>query len=367
MKTSAILLCLSICLSGAQANPVNEDKPQKGEYLIPMVQQWSIPGVNQQVFSGSPAITVADDGRLFLYDQNSGLHHILNADGQWIKSFARRGEGPGEVKRHHTGFIVGDRLMICDDERIHRFTLDGEFVDTIPYPYLGNPVAFFIDGERFVSANAVAAAQADGSGRQGEINLNQLGRKDKKLIRNYQIFEGSGIVSEQRRRVMLIEFLTPLMTLAWDGQYIYYGMNDRYHIHSCDLSGRDLGGFSLNRPRSKMNFQEKKAFFAQRPNVTDELLKTLPDEQTLFIRMQVLRDHLLVFATDALRSNRQQIDVFDKKGHYLYRMIVKSPEGTELMRPQRLNPVISGDFAYLVLEDEDGEITLRKYRMNLPF
>lgn len=366
MKAIATLLCLVFCLSAAQ-NPVNDDKPQKGEFPIPMTQQWSIQGINQQVFSASPAITVADNGRLFLYDQRSGVNHILDDGGKWLKSFTKRGEGPGEVKRQHASFIIGDRFMICDDERIHRFTLEGEFVDTIPYPYLGNPVAFFIDGERFVSANAVAAAQADSPGRQGEINLNQLGHKDKKLIRNYQVFEGSSIVSEQRRMVMLIEFLTPLMTLAWDGQHIYYGMNDRYQIYSCDLSGRELGGFSLNRPRRGMSFQEKKAFFAQRPNVTDELLKTLPNDQTLFIRMQVLRDHLLVFATDAMRSDRQQIDVFDKKGHYLYRMIVKSPEGTELMRPQRLNPVISGDFIYLVLEDEDGEITLRKYRMNLPF
>ncbi len=258
-------------------------------------------------------------------------------------------------------------MNVCDDDRLHRFSLTGEYIDSIPFRYLGNPISFFIDGEHFVSSNAVNATQAQAN-QGGGIYLNTMGRPDvRRLIRNYTVFNGSSIVSGQRRMVMLIEFLTPLMTMAWDGERIYYGMNNGYRINMCDLEGKDLGFFSLNRSNRPMSLQDKRTFFEGRQNITEELLKTLPEEQTQFVRMQVLKNHLLVFVTDALRSGKQQIDVFDKNGCYLYRMVMKAPEGTEFMRPQRFNPVLSGDFAYLVLEDEDGEITLQKFRMELPF
>lgn len=79
--------------------------------------------------------TQAPDGRIFVADgYGNSRVHIFDTRGRHRKSFGQPGHGPGEFSTPHS--IVVDaksRLCVADREnnRVLRFTLDGEYIDEI--------------------------------------------------------------------------------------------------------------------------------------------------------------------------------------------------------------------------------------------
>jgi hypothetical protein len=62
-------------------------------------------------------------------------------------------------------------------------------------------------------------------------------------------------------------------------------------------------------------------------------------------------------------ENVQNFDIFSPKGKFLYQAKITLPEGHRI----RANGVqIKGDFIYIVVENEDGDLSLRKYSCDLP-
>jgi hypothetical protein len=69
-----------------------------------------------------------------VYVLNAGDCHVLEFDRDWnhVRSFAKQGQGPGEFETA-TGFLVHAGLVwIFETGRATRFSLEGEYVDTLP-------------------------------------------------------------------------------------------------------------------------------------------------------------------------------------------------------------------------------------------
>jgi peptidylamidoglycolate lyase len=89
------------------------------------------------------------DGRLWIFDgYGKDYIHAYSADGTWLKSWGGN-LGEGENQLHHWGPHGGTldlrdpaspRIIIAmsDQQDIKRFTLDGQFIDKLPFPG-GNP------------------------------------------------------------------------------------------------------------------------------------------------------------------------------------------------------------------------------------
>lgn len=368
MKKTALLLCLFTTILARATDTVNTDVPLRGKHTIALQPVWSIEGVGNELFGAAPQLTASPDGRLYVYDPRRGINYILDRDHNLLTTFAPRGEGPGEIKRQMATFLVSDQVMICDMDRIHHFSTNGRYIDTSPNHYFSNPVSFWIDKRHFVSASNISLE----GGKKGSLSLSEIGHNEKRLIKEYDVFTGSSVSEpDGRRMVMLVEFLTPMMLASWNGKQIFYAMNDRYQIRTCNLDGQNAGQFSLTRPNKAMSMEDKISRFPNSGGAVSvethrQFLRQLPNRQTQFVRMEARNTDLLVWVTDAKRDKTQEIDVFDKNGRYIYQLVIQAPAGYELMPPQRLNPVFCGDDVYLILEDEDGEIGLHKCRMALP-
>lgn len=113
-------------------------------------------GIATEVFrageemSGLPFGDVSDvvhdpsTGRVFVADAMARSITALDEDGEVLFSFGRQGSGPGEFSTGLTGLaLFDDHLVVSDQTYLHRFNLDGEYVDRIEFRP-ENPVSAII-------------------------------------------------------------------------------------------------------------------------------------------------------------------------------------------------------------------------------
>jgi len=110
--------------------------------------------------------------RIRAYDQ--GGAHLFDVGGE--------GQGPGEFQRPWTfgADPVSGRLLVQDAARVSVFDLDGNFVETWPYPgpVLGFPLRIGLDGTAFVPQRWTSA---DGERRAGLVAVGADGAEIRRL------------------------------------------------------------------------------------------------------------------------------------------------------------------------------------------
>ena len=81
----------------AEPEVKNPDRPLKGKWNFKPEHVWTIDEAGDDSLARPRALLVSDNGTVYVYDPKNRKNYIFNNEGQFIKSFARRGEGPGEV------------------------------------------------------------------------------------------------------------------------------------------------------------------------------------------------------------------------------------------------------------------------------
>ena len=122
---------------------VFSSSPQRGPASLREVSRIGmIDGPPEYLLSRLPVFTVGPDGSLFVFDVDSDLRHY-DADGTYVRTIARQGQGPGEV-RYVVGMDVSvDGLLAALDfgnRRVSVFSPDGTLVREIRLsPSAGRP------------------------------------------------------------------------------------------------------------------------------------------------------------------------------------------------------------------------------------
>jgi hypothetical protein len=112
----ALLMVLATSLSPAQDVVVFGALGQGGELGIP-----------QDILEGP-------DGNIYIYDESDAFIKVYSPQGQFLRTLAREGQGPGEIQRRDgvsIGFMAEGKLFFTEYFRGHRWItflkLDGEF------------------------------------------------------------------------------------------------------------------------------------------------------------------------------------------------------------------------------------------------
>jgi len=361
-----ILLVLFAMVAGFP-EVVNRDKPQRGEWDFKIEKVWEIGGAGNEVLGLPQGLLVSDDGLLYLNDEANRKDFIFGPDGNFIASFANRGEGPGEVQRHGRFFLADDKVIVPDVGRIHYFTKKGEYLRTVKKdcePHV------FIDENRVIDAPLSAVFLPDG---KGKITLCDLRSGRETVLSEFSAFAGG--VGRGRDTVVdvIVPVFSPLMTIGCSGNRLFWGMSDRYTIHVTDLGGKGITSFSVDRKRTRVSGKDKRNFF-KKGNIPGDILRqivdSLPDELTYFYRIEVHDDLVFVFVPEIDHENKilriRQIDIFSPEGSYLYKARLNfGKTRVHLSSPLR-NLVIKNDFLYAVLQDEEDNVLVAKYRISLP-
>jgi len=88
-----------------------------------------------QIFNQYFWFAIGPDDRIYVADSPDNVIHLLSPSGELIKTFSRRGQGPGELTHLRLASWIEDELWLDDSnlKRVQRFTRDGEFLDIIWY------------------------------------------------------------------------------------------------------------------------------------------------------------------------------------------------------------------------------------------
>jgi hypothetical protein len=365
MMISIVLFLCGIVLLFPQA--VNKDKPLHGEWDFKLEKVWEIDSAGDDVLGHPQGMLVSDDGTLYLSDPENRIDYIFGQDGNFLGSFAKRGEGPGEVQRHGRFFFANEKIIIPDMGRIHYFSREGAYLTTVRKDC--EPHAF-IDEYSLIDAPLSAVFLPDG---KGKITLCDIQSGKDTVISEFSAFEGGIARSSEMVMDVIVPVFSPLMTVGFSGNRIYWGMSDRYLINVTDLEGKDITSFSLDRKKTKVSKKDKRDFFEtdrMPANMLKQIMDSMPDELTYFYRIEVHNTLIFVFVpeidleTKALRI--KQIDIFSPEGKYLYKTHLKFEENRIHLSSPLHNIVIKNDFLYAVLQDEDDNVLLAKYKISLP-
>jgi len=361
------LLLILFPLAKIFPDVANKDKPQHGEWDFKLEKVWEIGSAGDEVLGLPQGILVSDDGILYLSDEANRKDYIFGPAGNFVGSFAKRGEGPGEVQRHGRFFFVVDKVIIPDAGRLHYFTKQGEYLTTVKKEC--EPHAF-IDENRLIDAPLSPVFLPDG---RGKITLCDLRSGKDTVISEFSAFEGGVARSGGTVVDVIVPVFSPLMTIGYSENRLYWGMSDRYMIHVIDLDGRDITSFSVDRKKTRVSKRDKWDFFNQGSMPADmlkQIMDSLPDEVTCFHRIEVHNKLIFVFVPEIDLENKvlriRQLDIFSPEGRYIYKARLNFGINRIHLSSPLQNIVIKRDFLYAVLQDEKDNVLVTKYKISLP-
>jgi hypothetical protein len=370
MKKTKVAFILFLSIVFFQAAVVNPDKPRKGEWDFKLEKVWEIDRAGEDVLGKPFSLTAAEDGTLYIYDAANDVNYIFDKDGNFIRAFARSGQGPGEVMGQELIHVVDGKVYIPAINGIKVFTKDGEFIQTMRQEGGSLDPRIFLNEDEFISAPKTAVFLPDG---KGEIIRKNIKTGDETVISGFSL-QDWGMAQSGGQMVDIISIgFSPLMILGYGDNRLYWGMNTSYMIKVTDLSGKEITTFSVKRRSRKVSDSFKKKYF-DAPNLPAEMLdqiaQSFPNEISFFHRIEVHNGLVYVFVPDVdLESQRakiKQIDIFSPEGEYLYRAHIPFEENRHHLFSPLNNLVIQNSYLYAVLMDDEYNPSVAKYKIALP-
>ena len=98
-------------------------------------------GPEEYVLSAS-SVSADEEGRIYVSGQRAGDIRIFDARGQYLRSFGRRGDGPGEFNSNSWGWfrvrpVAGQRITVEDLPRLRVFDLEGTYLSSFDLLFVG--------------------------------------------------------------------------------------------------------------------------------------------------------------------------------------------------------------------------------------
>ena len=367
MKIIIIMLILTTLSISLVSDVKNMDKPAKGDWDFQPKKLWEVDQVGENVL-GNPSIPVVTrEGIIFIHDHKIHLSYLFDSQGNLKKIFGKRGEGPGEIQQFRDAFFVNNKLIILDNTRLHYFTKDAEYIKSVPNNCYQRWPQTFINENEFIHAPLSIIDLPDNKGKIARFNLKS---GEEKVLVEFSVFKGGVDNTAEGSIALVVPGLTPYMVIGIHNNNFYYGKTDSYVIHVADLNGKELNTFSLERPVKKVSNADIKKHFEGAPNRRipqdrlERIIKSLPRKLTFFHRIQENNGLIYIYEGGfGVRRKKQQLDIFSLEGKYLYRSVLSFGENLYITFT---DIIIKDDHLYVVLEDDQGEITLAKYKISLP-
>ncbi len=360
------VIFLVLFSASLQGEIVNQDKPEKGTGTFNITELWQVSEGEGNPFGNIRAILVSKDGILCCLDDRLKRLFLFNKDGKMIKGFGKEGEGPGEIKLFRQARLhnAGNKIAVQDTDKLHYYNWDGDYIESKHNLKARGPILFLSEYEFITAPNDILSAP-DGIANVKKINL-VTGKET--LVTSFSMYKGGAIQSGNNSASLIASGITPLFELGIHGDRLYYGVSDKYKIYISGIDGKAFDNFTLIRKKISITDKEKvdPIIVATKGLAPEELIKTLalklPNEQTYYTDIQSHNDLIFVFVSKWNRDYSIQTDIFSPDGKYLYKKFVKVDAEYKIEK----TPIINGDYLYLVLQNEDDEFILAKYKIDLP-
>lgn len=344
----------------------NTDKPVLGEDDFKLKKQWSISEAENNPFGIVSGIIVSKDGSLCCVDEKFKRIYIFSKDGSFAKAFGKEGEGPGEIKlfRQAVLFNAGDRIAVQDIDKIHFFNWQGDFLESKYNPRSRMPILFLNEFE-FITAPRTILAAPEGI---AEVNLINIRSNQNKLITKFKMHKTGAIQNSENRSALIAHGITPMLELGIYEKKLIFGISNAYTISVSTLKGEILYNFSLSRKKRFLSRDEKLKPILRstkglvQAELIESLSKKLPDFESYYTDIQSHHGLIYIFKSAWIKDNTRQVDIFSPKGKYLYKRIIRIGKEDTITN----FPLIINNSLFLIVQGEDDEISIHKYKIELP-
>jgi hypothetical protein len=134
--------------------PANLSNPESTTSNFSLSEDLSIgvkSGDENYMFSEVSRVAVDFEGTIYIQDEKEGCIKIFDQHGTFIKSFGKKGQGPGEIQSYGRMSLSEDSLAIMDvsNARLTFFSKDGEFTRHVPIGKYRSPSAI-VDSKGFI-------------------------------------------------------------------------------------------------------------------------------------------------------------------------------------------------------------------------
>lgn len=364
MKRICLVGCLLVPALALPGQLTLKDSPARGGWHFNPEKIWEVERAGDHDFGRVGELLVSEHDYVCVRDFGRDISYVFDKDGTFVRAFAARGEGAGQLPLYLNRFHAGSKIVLAAPDRLHYFSEDGVFERASENDLFARfPLWFTSEGE-FIYAPYLP---------QSPVHSTRLLAVDLASGQERLLLDFSEPGPEQDRSfrgpMLMIPSLTPQVKVACDGGRMVLGRNDRYKVFIAERTGSVRSTFSLDRRGAMVTLQDKQQLLAGAKLPVDQkeqIIATLPNEATRFYQLSLIDGCIWVFAvTEAKQKTRsQQIDIFSDSGTYLYRAALAFGDGLAFAGASDV--VLKGRHAYVILGDGRGNRTLAKYRISLP-
>lgn len=324
----------------------------------------------------APHVSVDVDGRMFVADPTNLRVQVYDANGDYVRTIGRSGEGPGEFAFPYATAIAGQYLYVSDTQRsrLSRWSLDGVLdwdraVNVFP-GYLVPPVVGLLDGTWLIRFRAplsdtmvVAHMSADGERTHEFAPLAIPGRT---AYKSHMIYVGA----------------TPPQYAADVQGNVYVSPLDEYQVFAYGLDGSMRWALQVPTDRPGISDEEKDWAVGwlreeRYPNVRKSAIDW-PDRAYALADVKVDgrgRVYVFPYVPRGVRHERLPVDVYASDGSRLLAGWLEGDlEGIYWTGGWKPGPMLNaswqtarGDRVYGVLEaPETGVYMVARHRLDFP-
>jgi hypothetical protein len=306
-------------------------------------------GKGEYLFSELRDIAADDEGRIYVLDSKEAHNEIkiFDSKGKCIKTFGKKGQGPGEMSLPSSIEITPQNEIAVNDSsarKIHFFTLEGNFSRAVSQTNM----TFFSDPKVDKDGNITASYMI----MKEEVTL-VLKKFTPQLKDLFTIFSTN---------VLKYPYIDPFYPRCyWDvtkGNKLVWGFAEKYELNVLDSEGKLVKKIVKEYDPIKITEEEKEKSieerFGSRDNIDPIVKLSWNEHHNAFIYLCIDDEGRIFVRTYERVAGRDDFyyDVFDPEGRYLAKIPLKS-------RPY----AIKRDKLYTIEEDEEGYQAVKRYKV----
>ena len=373
LKAAVLFLTLSLSLFGHQIS-----ERYKGS-VLELKEELSIgtdDGTEEYWFNDIADIDVDSNGNIYVADYRESRIKIYNAEGKFLKTIGRKGQGPGDFQALWKIFIDRNDYLYASDVTLRKLSVfdpEGQYVATYDFPKIGYSVRdFYVDKDgHFLLIESSLERREKERRTISEINMYS---KDLKLIKNIYTCENfswdMANINNRRISVRKPYPLTLRCSFIRDGK-IVFGRNDKYefYIHSLDKNTTEkfIGKYEPLKV-TKKDKNEFLEFYRQisdnEPHAKDFIQATsFPKVKPPFYDIIADDTGYIVFVTYEQTENEGTgCDIYDLNGNFIKKVFIRGIPQLNSMNV-RLDLTFRNGNIYAALYSEEGYPKAVRYRL----
>jgi len=300
-------------------------------------------------------ILVQDTGQLLQFDQ----------DGDFIRNFFKKGQGPGEVSSIRNYCFEGNELVVhCPSpNKIVWFDADGELVKEfrIEYPTAGLQFLSYSQGIYYFDQFEFPRDRGEPQIKDIPHTLYKQKEDDGDLVR-LEEFPVSYYVVWAKGGGGAVIPMNRLICAPAGENYVFFNHRPEYQIKMFDLERGEIVRV-ISRPyerqRTPADYHGMRGPIIDGEVVVPPRPRFLNDIENIFKH----RDTIWVMTSTVDKSKGTLFDIFEFDGRYIDNFYLQIPENVA-PAAYRFEPLtVSGDFFYIIEKTEDETFVIKKYKI----